>query len=393
MTSKRSAQEIIDDIMYSRGEYSSLAAELVQHGDAAVDAIFDVVKRTTVGPPYKLLSVLAMAASPAKLEELLRTIESPIPEIATTASLALGHMGDRIAAVPLAERLLNPEWGYLAATVVDEALVRMADPRVAELMRARVDHWLGLRRELKAGWIELLNVRQGFDLIWPATIASVLAANGDQRGAPLVFDIVSLPKARRKALSQGFELHNAACKLLMHFAGPGLLDAIQAGAKQGGNDTKQILARVLGHIGTRDAIDVLVSLSSTKHAETSEALASWLTTLAAADLPEVPLYGEAIQSWWKKQRSNFSQDTNYQQGRPWRVDDLFDQISETNDIADHELLIVTGINIMRETRVRKATKADAVAELREESRHRFKEGRLYRHGHEVDPRSCALPLE
>lgn len=392
MTLVRSSLELVEDILDSRGDEAALALELFSRGDEAVDAIFSTVKSTMVPASHELLTVLAMAASPNKLDELRSLIDHPDNEVSTTAYQALGHIGDRSVTTLLAERLLDEKKGFVASTTAGKALAMIPDLRVADLMRERVERWLAARRK-GLDWIASLEVRHGFDLIWAATLAAILAANGDQRGAPLIFDVVSLPKARRKALSGAFDMHDSTCKLLMHFACPGLLDAIQAGAKQGGNDTKQILARVLGHIGNRDAVDVLVGLSNTKHAETSEALASWLTRLTGADLPELPLYGEEIQRWWKEHRSNFSPDTNYQQGRPWKVDDLLDRATEPSDIAAHELLVVTGINITREMRARGAGKAEVIAELREESKGRFQEGHLYRHGHEVDPRSCALPLE
>ncbi len=116
MTLVRSSLELVEDILDSRGDEAALALELFSRGDEAVDAIFSTVKSTMVPASHELLTVLAMAASPNKLDELRSLIDHPDNEVSTTAYQALGHIGDRSVTTLLAERLLDEKKGFVAST-------------------------------------------------------------------------------------------------------------------------------------------------------------------------------------------------------------------------------------------------------------------------------------
>jgi len=381
----KSTFDLLEEFATRSPEASEAAAQLIHRGDDAVDAIFARAKRKLVPVPHRHLDLVAAAATPATFDRLMTWTDDNDYEVRVSAYLALGHLGDRRAAIPIAERLVG-EHGMWSSVHTGIALILLGDMSIADLLRRRVDAWLATGATARLEELLAMGREHGAArLMWPVMVAAALAACGDQRGAPLAFKIATLPTKTLKTLSGGVDLHGSFCKELRHFAAHGLLAAVGAAMKIG--DAKQVLAKVLAFIGTRDALDLLVRIAATSKHETSEAAAAWINTVANADLsePEDGRYGSVAATWWQNTKPKLMPGVCLWGGAPWRPNVLFDRLGEQYDEADEELMTVLGIRLGQEIRKRGKSRATTIDELRTEAAARFTPGKLYRYGFAFDP--------
>jgi HEAT repeat protein len=381
----KSTADLVEEFASRGPGVSEAAAHLVSRGDEAVDAIFARAKRKLVSVPPRHLDLVAAAATSATFDRLMSWIDDDNYVVEVSAYLALGHLGDRRAARPIAERLVG-EQGERISMKAGTALILLGDTSIADILRCRVDAWLAA--ETSAGIEALLAMASDNDasrLLWPLMVSAALTACGDQRGAPLAFQIATLPTKTLKTMVGGINLHGSFCKELRHFAARGLLAAVDTAMKIG--DAKQVLAQVLAFIGTRDALDLLTKIAAVSNRETSEAAAAWINAVAGADLPESDdgRYGPIAAAWWKNTGAKLASGTCLWGGAPWQSGVLFDRLGEQYSEADEELMTVLGIRLGHETRKRGKSRAETIAELRREAAVRFTPGRLYRYGFEYDP--------
>jgi hypothetical protein len=223
--------------------------------------------------------------------------------------------------------------------------------------------------------------------MWPVTTISALAALGDQEYAPLVYDILSMPKKRLRPLTSGMMMFPSLCVELRHFAAPGLMPACRAALKGADNDAKEILARILGWIGTPSALDLLVELAAAKNARISAEAASWLTAAAGADLPEADGdRRDAARRWWNGAKKRFATGTVHWAGEPWLADHLFEKLGQFDEgeEGDEEVLIALGVHLGQERRRRRLTRIEVIEACRTEAKS-LRPGMAYRYGVALDP--------
>ncbi len=93
-----------------------------------------------MGPPRRREDVAIIddlvAIGPAAVEHLLKGLNDPVPDAAGGAALALGRLGDTRAAVPLMDKLADPDWylRYTAARALGNLRETQAVPGLIALL-------------------------------------------------------------------------------------------------------------------------------------------------------------------------------------------------------------------------------------------------------------------
>lgn len=353
--------------------------DLVAAGPAVIDAVMAHVRRRMTPAPPVLLRVIADGAGPAGVPPLLALLDDPHFDVQRTAYLALGTLGDRRATGPIVERLVDPELGSAFALEKGTALTLLRDPDSRAPLRALVAGWLAGGR---AAALTRFNAaaREGTaaDYLWPIMTAAALAAVGDHEHDQLAYDLIGQPKAAFKPVTGGTAMFPSLAAELRHFAAPGLLAAIDAALKGASSEARQTLARVLGALGTREALERLVELAQAKDAPTAGAAAYWLVQVGGADLPDDQPARPAA-TWWKKSAKAFPSGVVHADGRPWTAAAVLSRVAAEGDLPDADVRLTLGLDLGQERRRRKLSRARTIAAVAVEHES-LPPGRLYRYG-------------
>jgi HEAT repeat protein len=372
-------------------EVEQAVAHLAEHGHTAVVAVLEHAEHTMVPAPAVLIRVIAAAADEDSVEYLISILSDSRSELSHTALRALGYIGNRQATDAIVNQLVSPDTGPFVCVPAATALAMLRDPAAKAPLRELLEHW-GLRHPpvVKPVVERILASAQASSAVeigWPLMVAVALAALGDQEAAPLAFEIVALPKVGLAAVPDGSNLFSFFCAQLRHLAAPGFLAACRAAFDGADDESKEVIAQVLGRAGTRDALAMLVDIAQDKAVSVSQVAAAWLGRIGDAQLSATANghYGEPARAWWGQTSERFQDGVVYWSGKPWTPDVLFDSLLGEALEPDEDLLVVTGIHLGQEMRRRGLSRAETIRTCRAEAKRALTTGGLYRYGYRFDP--------
>lgn len=325
--------------------------ELGEAGPSAATAVLDYVERERQLLPPDLELLVHQTADDSLVSRMLAWMTPLRPGLTFTAIGLLGALEDRRATQPLLKMAGDEDVMPMFRVAAINALRKLGDPSARDPLNHLFARWFV--DGVDVGISRLLSLATEQDARWlltPMAVASALFSLGEHAAAAGALAIVSIPKATLEKLEEHSVLNLAFPTALGHLASPALMPACRAAANFLAEDMKELLAAILGRIGTRDAFQLLVELSKSRRAATAEAAATWLGRAAGVELPDEG-FGKAMAAWWKKEGTNLPVDTVFLRGRPWTTEAFFAELQQRDQIAiADELESVLGIVLSRALR-------------------------------------------
>jgi hypothetical protein len=379
-----SIEELLERAAAGGEQREAAVGELVDRGPATAHAILDQVARTqTLLVPWSQ-SLLLETADASLLPRALEALGTMPSELGCTAYPLLGHLGERAATRPLLAHFLDDELGPRFREMAAHALAKLRDPAALAPIRARLHGWFGADRSAD---VLLAAARVGgARSLMPAVAGAVtLAALGDHEFDDGVYALVSTPKSTLRDLADIRSVYPRIALALGHMVRPGLIAACQAALSRLSEESKEEMAAVLGRIGTRSAIELLVAMTRSRRRATAEVAAGWLHIVAGAPLVEQD-FRDSSASWWERTGSSLTGQVVYLRGAAWTVSRFFEEVERWGSATgDPEVDIVTGKDVPREQRMRAMDRSGTLDVLARELGPCLAPGKLHRYGYSFEP--------
>ncbi|HLO85346.1 MAG TPA: HEAT repeat domain-containing protein [Nostocaceae cyanobacterium] len=366
---------------YNKEKAQQAVAELISIGMPVVPSIVKAIE-TGLGATWRLCEILLLIRDQNIVPVFIDLLQAENTDLAITAIKGLGRSKDERALQPLLNSLSNcnkhlviDALGELGNSQAVKKLLQLSEEILSNSEVSKIIHG---QPDINT---ENFDESQ-LDLLIRIIIA--LAKLGNYQVAPTAIPLINYHCDDDYSNSK--IIRTNAVQSLQYIAIPGMFSALQSSLHDDYYEVRLQAVDAIFYLGIKEIIPELISCIEDEDYTVVNNILFRLEHITGTYF-EDDVQINNLQDWWKQHQNKYDSYICYRLGRPLHLPNIIELLDEPNQQKPvlEELKIITGIDFSMRLDITHQNEGELkkiVQNWWEKEGHRFKDGVLYKYGHE-----------